>query len=90
MPKQGSRTICVEPKATVRLTCALEIAVLATGFNFLLSSLQISHFLKESLVESYTDDIREVSGHLNTLSTILKNDKSADLGIILYDKALQD
>ena len=64
--------------------------MLAAGFNFLFSSLQISHFLKESLVESYTDDIREVSGHLNTLSTILKNDKSADLGIILYDKALQD
>lgn len=41
-------------------------------------------------MESYTNDIRHVSGHLNVLTTILKNDKSADLGIILYDKALNN
>ena len=51
---------------------------------------QISHFLKENLVESYTEDIRQVSGHLNVLASILKNDKSADLGIILYNKALEN
>ena len=49
---------------------------------------QISHFLKENLVESYTEDIRQVSGHLNVLASILKNDKSTDLCIILYNKAL--
>jgi hypothetical protein len=41
-------------------------------------------------VEEYTDDIRKMSGHLNVLSSILKNDKSADLGLILYNKALEN
>lgn len=50
----------------------------------------ISHFLKENLVEDYTDSIRHVSGHLNVLSSILRNDKSADMGLILYDQALRN
>jgi hypothetical protein len=46
--------------------------------------------LKENLVEDYADSIRHVSGHLNVLSSILRNDKSADMGLIFYDQALKN
>ena len=46
------------------------------------------HFLQEELLEDYYKEIREVSGHLNVLGKIAKEDNSRGLGLHLYDQSL--
>ena len=50
---------------------------------------QIAHLLEEDFIEQYTDDIRELAGHVNLLAKIVKNDKTKGLGLHLYDEHLK-
>lgn len=46
------------------------------------------HFLEEELLQEYYTDIRTVSGHLNVLGRIAKDDNSRAMGLHLFDKEL--
>ena len=46
------------------------------------------HFLEEELIEGYYQDIRKMSGQLNVLGKIAKDDNSRSLGLHLFDKEL--
>ena len=50
---------------------------------------QIAHLLEEDFIEPYTDDIRELAGHVNLLAKIVKNDNTKGLGLHLYDEHLK-
>ncbi len=49
----------------------------------------VAHFLEEELIESYTDDIRTLAGHVNLLAKIARNDKTRAMGLHLYDQNLR-
>ena len=47
------------------------------------------HFLEEELLEDYYTDIRQVSGQLNVLGRIAKDDAaSRAMGLHLFDQSL--
>ena len=50
--------------------------------------LQIAHFLEESFIEEYTDNVRELAGYLNTLAKIVRNDNQRNMGLHLFDESL--
>ena len=58
-------------------------------FDMRILNLQIAHLLEEDFIEPYTDDIRELAGHVNLLAKIVKNDNTKGLGLHLYDQHLK-
>ena len=46
------------------------------------------HFLEEELLEDYYTDIRQVSGQLNIMGSIAKNDNTRAMGLHLFDNSL--
>ena len=50
--------------------------------------LQIAHFLEDSFIGEYTDNVRELAGHLNTLAKIVRNDNQRNMGLHLFDEHL--
>ena len=50
--------------------------------------LQIIHFLEDSFIGEYTDNVRELAGHLNTLAKIVRNDNQRNMGLHLFDEHL--
>ena len=57
-----------------------------SGYNV---CLQIAHLLEGDFIAPYTDDIRELAGHVNLLAKIVKNDNTKGLGLHLYDEHLK-
>lgn len=45
-------------------------------------------YLEEEFLEPYADEIREMTGHLNVMAKIARNDKSRAMGLHLYDQHL--
>jgi hypothetical protein len=48
----------------------------------------IAHFLEESFIEEYTDNVRELAGYLNTLAKMVRNDNQRNMGLHLFDESL--
>jgi len=48
----------------------------------------IAHFLEDSFIGEYTDNVRELAGHLNTLAKIVRNDNQRNMGLHLFDEHL--
>lgn len=46
------------------------------------------HFLQEHLLEEYHQEIRQVSGHLNVLGRMAKEDSSRAMALHLFDNTL--
>lgn len=46
------------------------------------------HFLEEELLEDYYADIRVVSGQLNVLGRMAKDDNTRAMGLHLFDESL--
>ena len=49
---------------------------------------QVMHFLQENLMEEYHQEIRQVSGHLNVLGRMAKEDSSRAMALHLFDSSL--
>jgi len=45
-------------------------------------------FFQEDFIESYTQNIRDLAGHLNIIGKMAKDDKTKKMGLHLFDKSL--
>lgn len=54
----------------------------------LLLPLQIFGFFQEDFIESYTQNIRDLAGHLNIIGKMAKDDKTKRMGLHLFDNSL--